>query len=218
MDWLAAAFTKYPELPVFLVVGIGYWIGGFKFRGFGLGPVTGSLIVGVLVGYVFHVPVSGTAKSILFLLFLFSIGYSVGPKFFQAMKGDGARWVVLAVAMAAAGLAAAYTVARLLHLDPGFAAGMLSGALTESPAIGTASEAINALPLPEAERARLVSHIAVADAVCYLFGAFGVIVFCSEIGPRLLGIDLKVEAAKIEAELGMDRSKPGVASAWRPYS
>jgi putative transport protein len=215
--WLAAVFAKYPELPVFLVVGVGYWIGGFKFRGFGLGPVTGSLIVGVLVGYFFKVPVSSTAKSILFLMFLFSIGYSVGPKFFQAMKGDGLRWAGLAAFVCAVGLGTAFGVAKFLQLDPGFAAGLLSGALTESPAIGTATEAIGTLALPEAERARLISHIAVADALCYLFGTFGLIMFCSEIGPRLLGIDLKAEAQKLETESGLDRSQPGVSSAWRPF-
>jgi putative transport protein len=217
--WLAAVFAKYPELPVFLVVGVGYWIGGFKFRGFGLGPVTGSLIVGVLVGYFFKVPVSSTAKSILFLMFLFSIGYSVGPKFFQAMKGDGLRWAGLAAFVCAVGLGTAFGVAKFLQLDPGFAAGLLSGALTESPAIGTATEAIGTLALPEAERARLISHIAVADALCYLFGTFGLIMFCSEIGPRLLGIDLKAEARKLEKGLGLglDSSQPGVSSAWRPF-
>jgi len=215
--WLAATFEKYPELAVFLVVGLGYWIGGYKIRGFGLGPVTGSLIVGVLVGYFFKVPVSSMAKSILFLLFLFSIGYSVGPKFFQAMKGDGVRWAALAAFICAVGLATAYGVAKFLNLDVGLAAGMMSGALTESPAIGTATEAIGALALPEAERARLVSHVAVADALCYLFGAFGVIVFCSEIGPRMLGIDLKAEAEKLEVDLGIDRSRPGIVSAWRPF-
>jgi putative transport protein len=217
VDWFGGMVGKYPELAVFLVVGLGYWIGGFKIRGFGLGPVTGSLIVGVLLGWMVEVPVSGTAKSMLFLLFLFSIGYSVGPNFFQAMKGGGARWALLAVAMCGSGLAAAFGVARLLDLDPGFAAGLLSGALTESPAIGTASEAIQHLPLPQAERDRLVSHIAVADALCYLFGTFGLIVFVSEIAPRLLGIDLAKEAQRVEKELGIDRSQPGVASAWRPF-
>jgi putative transport protein len=217
MAWFAATFEKYPELAVFLVVGLGYWVGSFKFRGFGLGPVTGSLIMGVLVGYFFKVPIASMAKSILFLMFLFSIGYSVGPKFFLAMKGDGLRWAAFAAFVCAAGLGAAFGVARFLNLDPGFAAGLLSGALTESPAIGTATEAINALALPEAERARLVSHIAVADALCYLFGAFGVIVFCSEIGPRLMGIDLKAEAAKVERDLGLDPDRPGVYSAWHPF-
>jgi len=103
MEWIGATFAKYPELAVFLVIGIGYWIGGFKIRGFGLGPVTGSLIVGLVIGYFFDVAVSPTAKSLLFLLFLFSIGYSVGPKFFQAMKGDGLRWCVLAIVTSVTG-------------------------------------------------------------------------------------------------------------------
>jgi len=216
MNWIAATFTKYPELAVFLVVGVGYWVGAFKFKGFGLGPVTGSLLVGLVLGSVFTVPVSSTAKSLLFLLFLFAIGYSVGPKFFQAMKGDGLRWAALAVVQCVVGLATAYVVARMLGFDPGYAGGLLSGALTESPSIGTATEAINNLPLPEAERARLVSHVAVADAICYVFGAFVVILFCGTIGPKLLRIDVRKEALRVEQALGLDRSKPGVYSAWRP--
>jgi putative transport protein len=216
MDWIATTLTRYPELAVFTVVGIGYWVGAFKFHGFGLGPVTGSLLVGLLLGAVVTVPVSSTAKSLLFLLFLFAIGYSVGPKFFQAMKGDGLRWAALAVVQCVVGLLVAYAVARAFEFDPGFAGGLLSGALTESPAIGTATEAINSLPLPEAERARLVSHVAVADAICYVFGAFGVILFCGTIGPKLLGIDVRKESERVEKELGLDRSKPGVYSAWRP--
>jgi putative transport protein len=217
MNWVATTVTKYPELAVFLVVGLGYWIGGFKFRGFGLGPVTGSLLVGLLLGSVFTVPVSSTAKSILFLLFLFSIGYSVGPKFFKAMKGDGLRWAILSVVITVSGLLAAFGVARFLGLDAGYAGGLVSGALTESPAIGTATEAINALPLPEAERNRLIGHVAVADAICYVFGAFGVIMFCTVLGPKLLGVDLKEDAERVEKRLGIDRTKPGVESAWRPF-
>ncbi len=83
--------------------------------------------------------------------------------------------------------------------------------------MGTASEAINALPLPEADRARFVTHIAVADAVCYIFGALGVILFCSVAGPRLLGVDLTAEALKLERELGITRTAAGVSSAWRRF-
>src|SRR5690606_30845129 len=89
--------------------------------------------------------------------------------------------------------------------------------LTESPAMGTATEAINALPLPEAERARLVAHIGVADAVCYVFGAIGVILFCSVLAPRLLGIDLRIESLKLEQELGITQTAPGIVSAWRRF-
>ena len=217
MQWLAQSLHKYPELAVFLVVGLGYWVGAFKVKGFGLGPVTGSLIVGLVLGSFVAVPVSGTAKSLLFLLFLFSIGYSVGPRFFAAMKGDGLRWAALGVTVTVSGLAISYAVAKVLNLDPGMAAGLLSGGLTQSATIGTASEAIRALPLSAAEQDRLIANVAVADAVCYVFGALGVIVFCSQLAPRLLGIDLQAEAAKVEDELGIDRAKAGVASAWRPF-
>jgi len=217
MSWLAAVFTKYPELAVFLAVGVGYWLGAFKFRGVGLGPVTCSLLAGCLIGYFFKVPVSSTAKSILFLLFLFSIGYSVGPRFFAAMKGDGLRWALLAVVMAFVGLGTAYAVARFLGLNQGFSAGLLSGSLTESPALGTAIEAIRTLPLTADVQERLAANAAVADSVCYLFGTLGIILFCSLVAPRLLGIDLAAEAEKVERELGIDRSKPGVFSAWRPF-
>ena len=119
------------------------------------------------------------------------------------------RPVLLAVVVCVTGLLTAIVVAKALGLDPGFAAGLVSGALTESPAMGTATEAINALPLPEAERTRLVAHIAVADAVCYIFGAVGVILFCSVVGPKLLGIDLVAEALKLEQELGITRDGAG---------
>src|SRR6185437_4737702 len=152
MEWLGHLFVKYPEMPVYLAIGIGYLIGALKFRGAGLGAVTGSLLGGILVGDFFHVPVSETAKSILFLLFLFGIGYSVGPSFFRSMKGSGWRWAVLGVFMPFVGLMTAYAVARFLKLDLGFAAGLLSGALTESPAIGTASEAIRALSMDDAQK------------------------------------------------------------------
>lgn len=217
MAWLATLFEKYPELGVFLAIGVGYLLGQVKIRGVGLGGVTGSLIAGLVIGYFFHVPVSSTAKSVLFLLFLFGIGYSVGPTFFKSMRGGGWRWLVLGVVVPLAGLLTAWGVATYLKLDLGFAAGLLSGALTESPAIGTASEAINALGLPEEEAARLVSHIAVADAICYVFGTFGVIWFCSVLGPKLLGIDVKEEARRVEKELGMVREKHGVVSAWSAF-
>ena len=209
--------VKYPDLAIFLVIGIGFWIGSLKVRGFGLGSVTGSLFAGILVGQFAEVPVAPMAKSVLFLLFLFGIGYSVGPQIVTAMRGEGLKGVVIGILVPAVGVTTAVVMARLLGLDVGFAAGMYSGGITESPAIGTASEAIRTLDMPEAERERLVSHIAVADALCYLFGAIGVILFCSLIGPKLLGIDVRAEAEKLEAAYGIQRTRSGVVSAWRKF-
>jgi putative transport protein len=218
MEWLARVFTKYPEMAVYLAIGIGYVIGRLKFRGFGLGVVTGSLLGGILIGNFFHVPVSDQAKAMLFLLFLFGIGYSVGPGFFSNLKGEGWRWAVLGVFVPVIGLIAAYTVARSLKLDPGYAAGMLSGSLTESPAIGTASEAIRSLSIPDDQKQQWIGHVVVADAICYIFGTLGVILVCATLGPKLLQIDLRAESRKVEEKLGITHSKSGVSAAWQPIS
>jgi putative transport protein len=215
--WLEQFLVRYPELALFLVIGAGYWIGSFKIGPFSLGPVTGALFAGLFVGQFAHVPVSGMTKSFLFLLFLFGIGYSVGPQFMQALKRDGLKPILLAIIVGITGLVAAIVVARVLQLDAGFAAGLMSGALTHSAAMGTATDAVNGLPLPESDRLLLVAHIAVADAVCYIFGYAGVILFCTVVAPALLKIDLKAEALKLEKSLGMTRTKPGVASAWRKF-
>src|SRR5271170_1787346 len=215
MEWLAKLLTKYPEMAVYLAVGIGYLVGRLKFRSVGLGVITGSLLGGILIGNFFHVPVSDQAKSIVFLLFLFGIGYSVGPSFFQNLKGEGWRWAVLGVFVPVIGLLTAYTVAHFLKLDPGYSAGLLSGALTESPAIGTASEAIRSLSMPDEQKQLWIGHIAVADAICYIFGTLGVIWCCSSLGPKLLRIDLRAESKKIEATLGIQPAKAGVQSAWQ---
>jgi putative transport protein len=217
MDWLTPLLTKNAEIAVFLAIGIGYWIGKFKVKGVGFGPVTGSLMGGLLIGYFFHVPVSDTAKSLLFLMFMYGIGYSAGPGFIRGIQDGGWRWVALGIVMPVTGVLTAYAVARALNLELGYAAGMMSGGLTESPVIGTASEAIRSLPISDSEKSRLIQQIPIADALTYIFGTFGVIFFCAYIGPWLLRIDLKAEAIKLEAEMGIERQQAGVSSAWRMY-
>jgi putative transport protein len=217
IEWLAPYFEKNAEVAVFLAIGLGYWVGNWKIRGVGIGPVTGSLLAGVLIGYFWHVPVSDTAKSLLFLLFMYGIGYSAGPGFVRGVRDGGWRWVALGVVIPAAGLLTAYVMARLLKLELGYAAGMMSGGLTESPVIGTASEAIRSLPIPDEERQRLITQIPVADALCYLFGTVGLILFCSHVGPWMLRIDLKAEARKLEQEMGLEREAKGVSSAWHMF-
>ena len=218
MEWLASVFTKYPEMAVYLAIGIGYLIGRLKFRGVGLGVVTGSLLGGILIGNFFHVPVSDQAKALLFLLFLFGIGYSVGPSFFSNLRGEGWRWAVLGVFVPVIGLVAAYAVARSMKLDPGYSAGLLSGSLTESPAIGTASEAIRGLSVPDEQKQLWIGHVAVADAICYIFGTLGVILVCGSFGPKLLRIELRSESRKVEEKLGIKHARLGVSSAWQPIS
>src|SRR6187399_264127 len=114
LAWLEQFLVRYPELALFLVIAGGYWIGSFKFGAFSLGPVTGALFAGLFVGQFAHVPVSQMTKSFLFLLFLFGIGYSVGPQFVQSLKQNGVKPVLLAVVICLTGLLTAIVVAKTL--------------------------------------------------------------------------------------------------------
>jgi putative transport protein len=80
--------------------------------------------------------------------------------------------------------------------------------------MGTASEAIRGLSLPNETKELLIGHIAVADAICYVFGTLGVIWCCASLGPKLLGINLHEESKQVEAKLGIQQAKLGVHSAW----
>lgn len=218
METLASALRTHPEIAVFLAIGLGYWIGRFSVRGVGFGPVTGSLIAGLLVGSIVAVPVADTAKQLLFLLFMFGIGYSAGPGFVRGLRDAGWRWAVLGSVIPVAGVLTAWAMARLLDLELGYAAGMMSGGLTESPVIGTASEAIRALPISAEEKSRLIAQIPVADALTYLFGTVGVILFCGYIGPWLLRADLKADGRRLEAAMGFTREDDGIDSGWRMFA
>ena len=109
-------------------------------------------------------------------------------------------------------------MARLLKLDIGMSAGLYAGALTHSAAIGTATDAIMALPLPEAERKLLANHVAVADGLTYVFGALGVMLFASVLGPKLLRVDLRKEAEALEEQLGIKAQQTGILSGAQKFA
>jgi len=217
MAWIATTLRNFPELAMFLAVAIGYWIGNIKVGKFALGTVTAALIAGLVIGQV-GVEMNRELRWGLFYLFLFANGYSAGPQFFRALRQDGVKPLVLSLTVAVVGLTAAYAMARLLKLDPGLSAGLVSGSLTQSSAIGTATDAIMNLALPLEQRKLLVNHIAVADALTYVFGAFGVIWFVSSVAPKLLRIDLRKEAEALDAKYGIKKETPGVYSAYHKYA
>ena len=217
MAWITKALHSFPELAMLLAVAVGFWLGNVKLGKFSLGTVTAALVAGLVIGQV-GVEMNRELRWGLFYLFLFANGYSAGPQFFRALKRDGVKPMLLSLTVMITGLGTAYAMARLLALDPGMSAGLLSGSLTQSSAIGTATDAIMNLNLPLEQRKLLVNHIAVADALTYVFGAFGVIWFVSIIAPKLLGIDLQKEAETLDANFGIKTRTPGVDSAYREYA
>ena len=199
VDYIVSALRQNPELAIFLTVAIGFLIGRVRFGSFSLGIVVGCLLAGVLVGQL-DIKVSPLVKTVFFDLFLFTTGYKVGPQFFRGLKKDALPQVVLTVVLCVTCLLTAFTFSKLLGYDVGTAAGLLAGAFSESTVIGTAGEAIQRLAIPEAEKLALINNIPVAYAVTYLVGTAALVWFIPTIGPKLMGINLRDEAAKLRAE------------------
>jgi len=200
INYLLSSLRDHPELAVFLTLASGFVIGRLKIGSFKPGNVVGTLIAGVLIGQL-DIKVDPTVKSVFFSLFLFATGYKVGPQFFRGLKKNALPQVVLTLVLCVTSLVATLTAAKLLGYDSGTAAGLMAGAFTESTVIGTASDTIDRLDLPEAEKTRLKNNIPVAYAVSYLVGTGFVVWFLSVAGPKLLRIDLKAESRKLAAEM-----------------
>lgn len=209
-DALVGVLSRHPEVTFFLVLGVGYLLGKLKLGSFTLGAVPGTLLTGVVVGQL-GIEVSAEVMQCFLLLFLFSTGFRTGPQFFRGLKRDGAQQAALAAIVAAAGLAVAYSMSRLLGYDPGTAAGVIAGSMTQSAAIGTASDAIARLPLPSAEIEVMTNRIAVAYAVTYLIGVVGTAWFLSQLAPRLMRIDLAEECRRYERDMEGDLSPSATA-------
>ena len=171
--------------------------------------MTGTLLAGVIVGQL-GVTMSEEVKQCFFLLFLFAIGFRTGPQFFRGLRSDGLAHAGLAAIVAIAGLFVAYGISLLFNYDVGTAAGLVAGALTESATIGTAMDAIAKLPAGEAERATLANNIPVAFSVTYMLGVAVAAWVLSQLGPRLMRVDLAEECRKLEREM------KGGESVWPP--
>jgi putative transport protein len=198
--WIRLIFNAHPEIAFFVVLGIGYLLGKLAIGNFKLGAVTGTLIAGVIVGQL-GTTLPNEVKQCFFLLFLFAIGFRTGPQFFLSLKKDGLLYAALAAIVAITGLLAAFLVARAFRYDPGTAAGLLAGSLTESAAIGTAMDAITRLPAPEAARTAMINNIPVAFAVTYLIGMTGAAWFLSQLAPKIMRVNLADECQKLEAQM-----------------
>ncbi len=88
IDWFFATLKQYPEIAIFLTLAIGYYFGKFTFKGIGLGSVTATLLAGVLIGQI-GITINQPLKATVFLMFLFAVGYGVGPQFVRGVARDG---------------------------------------------------------------------------------------------------------------------------------
>lgn len=218
MEWVIHLLRQHSELAIFLTIAAGFWIGKIKVGQFSLGIVTSVLLVGVLVGQL-DITIEEPVKSVFFLLFLFAIGYKVGPQFFHGLKKDGLPQVGFAVLMCVGCLVITWILALIMGYNAGEAAGLLAGAQTISAVIGVADDTINGLNISTEQKNNMINIIPVAYAVTYIYGTAGSAWVLSSLGPKMLGGLEKVKAAckELEAKMGTSEAdEPGFEHARRP--
>ncbi len=201
MEILHDFFEKVPMAALFISIAIGYWVGNFQLGKFKLGGMSGTLLAAVLIGQV-GVPVDPVVKQISFALFIYSMGYVTGPEFFASLNRKTINQLHLALVSGIVVFATIMALSYIFDFDKGTAAGLLAGATTESASIGTAAEGLRRLGLGAEEIKKLEANIGIAYALTYLFGMTAVMFYASRVAPRLMGVNLKEEAHKLEAELG----------------
>ena len=215
-EWFAATLRSYPEIAIFLALGIGYYVGKFTIRGIGLGAVTSTLLAAVLIGQI-GITISPNVKSVFFLMFLFAVGYGVGPQFVRGIAKDGVPQALFAVVVCVLCLAAPVVAGKLAGYDLGYTAGLYAGSQTISASMGLATDAINRLGLPPEQAKALLDAMPIAYAVTYIFGTVGSAILLALIGPPLLGVDLAAACKAYEARQGAGSALGGPGTAWHRW-
>jgi putative transport protein len=216
IDWFVQTLRSYPEIAIFLSLALGYYFGSFTYKGLGLGAVTATLIAAVIIGQL-GITISGPLKPFFFLMFLFAIGYGVGPQFVRGIAKDGVPQALFAVVVCVFCLAAAFIGAKMAGYDVGSAAGLYAGSQTISASMGLATDAINRLGLSPEESKKLLDAMPVAYAVTYIFGTVGSAIVLALLGPALLGINLEEACKRYEEQHGGKKALGGPGTAWYQF-
>ena len=216
IQWFVATLRQYPEIAIFLALAFGYYFGKFTFKGIGLGAVTATLLAGVVIGQI-GITISQPLKATVFLMFLFAVGYAVGPQFVRGVAKDGLPQALFSAVQCVFSLLACVVIAKFAGYDLGYSAGFYSGSQTISAAMGLSTDAINRLGL-EADKAKaLLDSMPIAYAVTYMFGTMGSAIVIAVLGPKLLGINLEAACKDYEEKRGGTKELGGPGTAWRRW-
>ncbi|MGN0162800.1 MAG: permease [Candidatus Ornithomonoglobus sp.] len=185
-----------PLICVFLIAVIGYLIGGIKIKGIEIGTA-GVLLVALVFGH-FQFEVPDFVNDLGIALFVTSVGFIAGPKFFRNFVKNAKSYVLLGLLIIAAGAAVCVAVVLISggKISPPLAAGLLTGALTSTPGLAAAKEAAG----------ELGSQAATGYGIAYPFGVIGVVLFVQLI-PKILKVDMETERKSFEATNAVKEKK-----------
>jgi putative transport protein len=178
MTWLSNLHETQPIAHAIGILSfvcvIGMALGSVKLGGVGLGTA-GVLFAGILVGHwgqaVDHQTLD-FVKEFGLILFVFTIGLQLGPGFFAALRQQGVKMNALAAAIVVTGAVTAAGVGWLAKFDNAAVLGIFSGASTNTPSLGAATQTLGTLPDVAPDRLALP---ALAYAVTYPTAIIGII-------------------------------------------
>lgn len=217
IHWFFDTLRTYPEIAIFLALALGYFFGKFTFKGIGLGSVTATLLAGVLIGQL-GITINQPLKATVFLLFLFAVGYGVGPQFVRGVAKDGIPQAIFAVVLCVLCLVTVIVVCKVAGYDLGYSAGLYAGTQTISASMGLATDAINRLDDVGADQKKaLLDSMPIAYAVTYMFGTIGSAIVIAVLGPKLLRINLEAACKDYEEKFGGTKDTSGAGTAWHRW-
>lgn len=211
MNWLIQLLTEHSIAQTVIVYGlviaIGVTLGKIKIWGVSLG-IAWVLFAGILASH-FHIIVDKTTEHFLrdfgLILFVYAIGLQVGPGFFASLKKQALSVNLLAATVVLLGVSIAVLFYFLTNNNIGVITGVLSGAVTNTPGLGAAQQAIVDLNL--AAKGINPAQIGLAYAIAYPFGVIGIILVLL-ILKKVFRVDLKKEQEKHVETLKQNVNQP----------
>ena len=201
---IVSILPENPILTLFVVIGLGYPVGEISLFGFRFG-VVGVLFVGLAVGSLGpSISVPEVIPTLGLIIFIYTIGIQSGPEFFKSLRERGYRDSVFALLMVVLGAGVTLLVSRPAHLTRPRAAGLYTGAMTNTPALAAVRELLSergsATGLSPEQIRSASDEPVVAYSIAYPVGVIGVLVFFAalrrrwkpEIEPSVEGQEIRV--------------------------
>lgn len=193
MNWIVNLFTGSGVGPTVMYLAIsifaGLLLGKIKVKGVSLG-ITWVLFVGILIsalGVSLNHDMLHVLKEFGLILFVVAVGLQVGPGFFRSFKKGGLAMNLMALTNVAFGVLITFIISKVAHQDLADMAGVYTGAITNTPGLSAAQQAVTDLGIDGA-----ADRLAAGYAVAYPLAVVGMIMTCILLRP-LCRIDLKKE-------------------------
>ena len=144
---------------------------------------------------------------------MFSVGYRIGPQLLVSLKLFGVRILIASIFWMVVAFLVGWSLFSAFKIGPGIAAGVISGALTQSATVASSLQTIGSLPVSQSVRATYEAQLPVAYALTYVFGTLGVIIFLRDLAPKILGISIAEQGPKMAEHYHFHAKNPNPT--WR---